>query len=222
MRSGYWLTGLLLLTGVSQGQAETLPIQLQQYFSTRYAQSGGDTHSLKIKIKTPQNLWPLCTQPVFSLPGNSRMWGLLSVAASCDNNRRYLQVEVQVSGSYVVATRQIARGSTISAADLRMENGRLDLLPARTLFDSHQVMNAIALRDIIPDQPVTEMMMRQPWLVKSGQPVTVVTSGPGFSVRSEGRAMNNAAVAQTARVRMGSGQIVSGKVSAEGNILISL
>lgn len=44
----------------------------------------------------------------------------------------------------------------------------------------------------------------------------------GFSVNAEGQAMNNAAVAQNARVRMTSGQIVSGTVDSDGNILINL
>lgn len=44
----------------------------------------------------------------------------------------------------------------------------------------------------------------------------------GVSVNAEGQAMNNAAVAQNARVRMTSGQIVSGTVDSDGNILINL
>jgi flagella basal body P-ring formation protein FlgA len=65
-------------------------------------------------------------------------------------------------------------------------------------------------------------MVRQAWRIKAGQRVQVVASGDGFSVNSEGQAMNNAAVAQNARVRMASGQIVSGTVNSDGNILINL
>jgi len=50
----------------------------------------------------------------------------------------------------------------------------------------------------------------------------VIASGEGFSVNSEGKALNNAAVAQNARVRMISGQVVSGTVDSDGNILINL
>lgn len=65
-------------------------------------------------------------------------------------------------------------------------------------------------------------MLRQAWRVKAGQRVMVVANGEGFSVNSEGQALNNAAVSQSARVRMSSGQIVSGIVGADGNILINL
>jgi flagella basal body P-ring formation protein FlgA len=50
----------------------------------------------------------------------------------------------------------------------------------------------------------------------------VVASGNGFNASSEGRALNNASAAQMVRVRMGNGQVVSGRVDADGNILISL
>lgn len=57
---------------------------------------------------------------------------------------------------------------------------------------------------------------------KAGQRVNVIASGDGFSANAEGQALNNAAVAQNARVRMISGQVVSGVVDADGNILINL
>jgi flagella basal body P-ring formation protein FlgA len=65
-------------------------------------------------------------------------------------------------------------------------------------------------------------MLRQAWRVKAGQQVMVVANGDGFSINSEGKALNNAAVAQNARVRMSSGQVVSGTVDSDGNILINL
>jgi flagella basal body P-ring formation protein FlgA len=65
-------------------------------------------------------------------------------------------------------------------------------------------------------------MLRQSWRVKAGQRVMVVASGDGFSVNGEGQALKNAAVAQNARVRMASGQVVSGTVDPDGNILINL
>ena len=133
-----------------------------------------------------------------------------------------LQVQVQVTGDYLVANHQLTRGTAVSAADFRTETGRLDTLPARALVDGTHLAEAIALRDIPPGQPVTASMLRQPWRVKTGQSVMVTASGDGFNASSEGRALSNAGVAQTVRVRMGNGQVVSGRVGEDGNILISL
>ncbi|MCX8956382.1 flagellar basal body P-ring formation chaperone FlgA [Erwinia psidii] len=215
------IAGLLGLATLPAGAA-SLTVQLNQFFKARYGESGQNADTLVVVVKTPQSQWPACDTPRFSLPGNSRIWGNMSVAANCDQNRRYLQVEVQVTGSYIVATRVVPRGTAITAADIKTVRGRLDTLPARTVMSAPEITDAVALRDIIPGQPLTMMMVRQPWRVKAGQNVTVVASGDGFNVSSEGRAMNNATATQPVRVRMSSGQIVSGKVAADGNILITL
>lgn len=215
------ISGLLSLVTLS-ASATSLTDQLNQFFKMRYGESGQNADTLVVVVKTPQTQWPACDTPQFSLPGNSRMWGNMSVAANCGQNRRYLQIEVQVTGNYIVAARQVARGSAIAAADLKVQRGRLDTLPARTVMTAAEVTDAVTLRDIVPGQPVTLMMVRQPWRVKAGQNVTVIASGEGFNISSEGRAMNNATSTQPVRVRMNSGQIVSGKVAADGNILITL
>ncbi|MEZ3498203.1 flagellar basal body P-ring formation chaperone FlgA [Pantoea sp. KPR_PJ] len=209
----------LLALATLPASAADLSAQLTQFFQTRDAQHAA---GMTVEIKTPQAQWPTCDAPHFSLPGNSRLWGAMSVAATCGDTRRFLQVQVQVTGEYLVATRLLARGSTVSPADFRLQQGRLDTLPSRALFDAESITDAVVLRDIQPGQPVTLSMMRQPWRVKAGQSVMVIASGEGFNASGEGKALNNAILAQSVRVRMGNGQVVSGKVDADGNILISL
>jgi len=212
------LAGFFGLLSV-QTSAADLTAQLNQFFKARDAQHAPE---MQVVLRTPAAQWPPCEAPQFSLPGNSRPWGNISVAASCGQQRRYLQVQVQVSGQYVVATRQVARGSTVNAADLQLKHGRLDTLPARTVLNPQQAIDAISVRDISPGQAITLSMVRQPWRVKAGQNVLVIAQGEGFNASGEGRALNNAVVAQSVRVRMGNGQIVNGKVAADGNILITL
>jgi flagella basal body P-ring formation protein FlgA len=86
----------------------------------------------------------------------------------------------------------------------------------------NQVQDAVSLRDLVPGQPIQLSMLRQAWRIKAGQRVLVIANGDGFRVNAEGKALNNAAVAQNARVRMISGQVVSGVVDSDGNILINL
>jgi len=215
-RYGVMLSGLLLTLS---GHAADLDTQLTAFFKARDPQHAA---GMVVVIRTPQAQWPACATPQLQLPGNSRQWGNLSIAASCEQNRRYLQVQVQVTGNYLVARHQLVRGSLISAADFRTETGRLDSLPARALLSSDALHEAIALRDIPPGLPVTAAMLRQPWRVKTGQSVRVTASGNGFDASGEGRALSNASVAQRVRVRMGNGQVVSGVVGEDGNILISL
>ncbi|WP_215847088.1 flagellar basal body P-ring formation chaperone FlgA [Candidatus Pantoea bituminis] len=219
MRGYLILLTSLLVTIALPAKAADLSAQLNQFFKTRDPQHAV---GMNVVVRTPQAQWPSCDTPQFTLPGNSRLWGNISVAANCDENRRYIQVQVQVSGQYLVAKRQLARGSSVTKEDFQLQTGRLDTLPARTLFDSASVADAVVLRDIQPGQPVSLSMLRQPWRVKAGQNVMVIASGDGFDASGEGKALNNATSAQWVRVRMGNGQIVSGRVGDDGNILITL
>ena len=200
-------------------QAADLQTQLTAFSSERLT---GFSDEVSVKLRNTQHQQPGCDAPAFSTPGNSRLWGNLTVVAQCGNAKQYLQVTVQAMGDYVVAAAPIVRGSPIQAQSVTLMRGRLDQLPPRTMLNLSQAEDAISLRDVAIGQPIQLSMVRQSWRVKAGQKVMVVAQGEGFSINSEGQALNNAAVAQNARVRMPSGQVVSGQVSADGNILINL
>lgn len=199
--------------------ANDIKALLVPYFQARLA---GISDEVRVELKTDPAHLLRCEAPEFSTPGNSRLWGNMSVMMRCGNEKRFIQVQVQASGHYVVATRSIPRGTTLDAGSVTLKRGRLDSLPNQALTLTEQAVNAVTLRDITPDMPLTRAMVRQPWRVKAGQQVQVIAQGDGFSVNSEGRALNNVAVGQEARVRMESGQIVSGTVDTDGNILIIL
>lgn len=208
---------LLLVSPVTQ--AQELQSQLSAFFSQRL---DGLSDEVRVKLRSPPAMLPSCEQPALSTPGNARLWGNLNVVARCGNEKRYLQVTVEATGNYVVAAEPIARGAPIGRQSVSLKRGRLDQLPPRTMLDINQAQDAVSLRDVAAGQPLQLSMVRASWRVKAGQRVQVIARGDGFSVNSEGQALNNAAVAQNARVRMPSGQIVSGAVNADGNILINL
>ncbi|EMM5415496.1 flagellar basal body P-ring formation protein FlgA [Citrobacter amalonaticus] len=198
--------------------AQDLNAQLNDWFGQRLA---GFSDDVVVTVRTPPNLLPNCETPAFSMTG-AKLWGNVNVLARCANEKRYLQVNVQATGNYVVAAAPVARGGTLGPASVTLKRGRLDQLPPRTVLDISQVQDAVSLRDLAPGQAIQLNMLRQAWRIKAGQRVQVVANGDGFSVNAEGKALNNAAVAQYARVRMLSGQIVSGIVDPDGNILINL
>ncbi|WP_313353792.1 flagellar basal body P-ring formation chaperone FlgA [Kosakonia cowanii] len=208
---------LLLLSPFSQ--AADLQAQLTSLFAQRLA---GFSDEVVVNIRTPQSQLPACDQPTLSVVGGAKLWGNMNVMANCAGTKRFVQVEVQATGNYVVAVQPVAHGATLQAGSVALQRGRLDQLPPRTMLDINMAQDAVSLRDLAPGQAIQLSMVRQAWRIKAGQRVQVVASGDGFSVNSEGQAMNNAAVAQNARVRMASGQIVSGTVNSDGNILINL
>lgn len=207
-----------LIGGVNVAAAADLQAQLEQFFHARFPDK---QTSLAVEIKTPQEQWPQCAVPVLTLANNTRVWGNVSVSVRCGEQRRFIQAEVQVTGHYLVSARPLRRGVTLAAADLRQSTGRLDLLPPRALLLPKEAMGAVLLRDLPPGQPLTSAMLRRAWVVKSGQTVQVLAQGMGFSINSEGKAMGNAAAGQSVRVRVASGQIVSGIAGEDGVIYIA-
>lgn len=199
--------------------AQDLQQSLTAFFKQRLA---GAADSVTVTVRSPASALPACDQPVLSVPGSARPWGNLSVQARCGTDRRYVQVIVAATGRYVVAAQPVSRGSVLGPESMTVKRGRLDTLPPRAVLDMRQALDAVSLRDLAPGQTVQMSMLRPAWRVTAGQRVQVVASGDGFSASAAGQALNNAAVAQNARVRMSSGQVVSGTVSADGQILINL
>lgn len=199
--------------------AQDLNAQLNDFFVQRLS---GFSDEVTVKVGTAKNLWPTCDQPQISVLTSTKLWGNLNVLARCGSEKHYLQVNVQAIGNYVVVAEPVVRGGALQSSSVALKRGRLDQLPPRTMLDINQAQDAVSLRDLAPGQPLQLSMIRQAWRVKAGQQVQVVATGDGFSVNGEGKALNNASVAQNARVRMASGQIVSGTVDSDGNILINL
>ena len=210
---------LLLVLREFFGQADDLPQQLNRFCSSR--EPGYATH-MQVVVRTPLQQWPDCTQPEFSLPGNSQRWGRMTVIARCGQRRHFLQVELQVTGKYYVSAQPISRGSLVSRQMLSVQYGRLDTLPARALLFPETLLPAIALQSVLPGKVIITSLFRQPWQVKSGDNVQVEWYGEGFSASASGTALNNAAAGGEVRVRTENGQIVSAVVDAHGKLSVKI
>ncbi len=214
------LGGLLLSQAAThQAMAADLSVQVNQFFQQQYPDKESQ---VKVVIKTPQNQWPQCDMPEITLPANARPWGNISLSVRCDGVRRFIQTQVQVSGHYAVAARQLAAGEKMTLQDIKMKQGRLDTLPPGALLEPNFAQGAVSLRQINAGQPLTRNMLRRLWIIKAGQDVQVLALGEGFNVNSNGKAMNNAAIQDNVRVHMASGQIVNGTVADDGTVHILL
>lgn len=215
---------ILLLVGLLIGlnaHAEGLSGQVESFIKSQFA-SNANVTEVKVLLRTPASRWPQCELPQLSLAQNARRWGNISISARCGQERRFIQAQVQVMGRYLVAARGISAGSKLTAEDLKLKTGRLDTLPARTLTEGGKAIGAISLRNISPGQPLNPVMLRRAWAVKAGQAIQVIAQGDGFNISGAGKAMTNAAAEDSVRVRMASGQIVSGIANDDGTIRINL
>ncbi len=159
-----------------------------------------------------------CPAPqAFMAPG-ARAWGKTTVGVRCtapSNWTIYLQANVAVVGDYVASAVPLAQGQAIDAS------GDLAALPAGIATDMAQVVGASTNISLPPGTPMRLDTLRRKPVVMQGQLVRVVSSGNGFQVASEGRAIGSAGDGQTVQVRTQSGQQISGVARAGGMVEVA-
>lgn len=165
-----------------------------------------------------------CTAFDVSLPPGARAWGRTSVNVRCLADRGwsiYLPVHIRVVTDYLVTAMPLAQGQAVTAAELSRQRGDLSDLPAGTLTDEAQAIGRSAKLPIAAGRPLRADMLQQPLAVQQNQTVKVVSTGPGFQVANEGKALNNATDGQIVQVRLGSGQVVSGTARPGGIVEVN-
>ena len=155
------------------------------------------------------------------LPSGGAPWGRTTIGVRCLGPSAwtvYVQAQVSVFSNYLVATRPLTAGQAIGTTDFASRNGDLGLLPATVLIDAEQALGKTVRIGIAAGQPLRSDQLIAPWAVQVGQTVRTISRGSGFSVSSEGKALNNAVEGQMVQVRASSGQIVSG-IARTGGIV---
>lgn len=157
-------------------------------------------------------LTPCPAVEAFLPPGN-RLWGRITVGVRCVAEGGwtvYVPAQVSITANFLVSARPLSPGQILGINDVVTQSGDLATLPGGILTDVQQALGKTVKNGIAAGQPLRADMLAAPLVVQQGQSVKVISKGPGFSVSSEGRAMNNAAEGQVAQVRTSSGQTVSG------------
>lgn len=160
-----------------------------------------------------------CRHLDVTMDAGARPWGRTHVNVRCTEGatwRLYVPVDIRVVASHLVSARPLTRGQILSAADIVPRQGDLSDLPADILTDAAQAIGQASSVALPAGRPLRSDMLRQPLVIKQGQSVKVFSTGPGFQVASEGRALNNAATGQVVQVRLVSGQIISGIARMDG------
>ena len=193
-------------------------------FLQQQAQGLPGNVSITVNTVFPRGL-AACTSLAPFMPTGSRMWGRTTIGVRCVGDRPwtlYVQARVSVQATYYVAARSLAPGDVLSAADLVAHDGDLTTLPMAVIIDPSQAVGSVALMRVSEGMPLRRDMIRSASAVTVGQTVRIVANGQGFSISSEGSAMNNASPGQTVRVKTAAGQIIQGVVKDGGTVEIQL
>lgn len=162
-----------------------------------------------------------CTAPQAFLPNGSRLWGRTSIGIRCTAPSPwtvYLRATVQVIAEYIVTTAPLAQGQTIGPDNISKVKGDLSNLPNGVITDASQAIGRIANTSLAAGAPLRLDALRGNRVVQQGQVVRVVSTGPGFQITTEGRALTNASEGQIAQAKTPAGQVISG-IAKTGGIL---
>jgi len=217
---------LLPLCGFASAQQAPEPVNRAVHtFLQQEARGLPGKVEIEVSGLDPRNQLPPCASLIPFLPAGTRAWGQISVGVRCDSPVTwsvYIQARVSVTSDYLVAAQPLRAGQIIGQADIGRRRGDLAALPDNTLTDAAQVLGLHTRYAVAAGSPLRGDMLRIPHAVRQGQNVKVITVGQGFSVASEGRAMNNAAPGEMVRVRMPNGQVVTGTARPGGDVEIPL
>ena len=193
---------------------------VDQFIRQQTSGMSGKT-SYTIGAIDPRLQLPACAALDVFMPPGARLWGQTNIGVRCGSATAwtiYVNVDVRVAGQYLTATRSLAPGQVLAAADIATQNGDLTSLPPSVLANAETAVGKITLTAIAAGQPLRHDLLRAPLAVQQGQTVKLHSSGNGFRVSAEGLALNNAQDGQVAQVRTGSGQTVSGVARAGGAV----
>ena len=107
---------------------------------------------------------------------------------------------VLVTGESIVASRALAQGDAISAADVRRVAQDLPELPLRRLPEMEDLLGARLRRDVAAGEILTSAVVQIPSAVRSGDDVTVTVKVGRVEVASVGRASGSGMVGDVIRV----------------------
>ncbi len=220
-----WLASLLALPAVAQTappgpRQDTTVVRstVDQFLRVQSAGLPGEVQITVGQLDAHLNLAD-CPTPEAFLPIGSRVWGKTTVGVRCTvpaNWTVYVTAQVKVLSQYLASAARLVPGQLVGTGDLITVKGDLTALPAGVLTDPAQAIGRTVAMSMAPGSPMRQDSFKTVQAIQQGQPVRLVSSGAGFSVTTEGRALNNAGAGQIAQARTSGGQVVSGVARAGG------
>lgn len=218
------LLAFITTTAIAEAPARqdhaALRQNIEQFLRTQTAGLPGQV-KLNVGQIDPRLNLAVCAAPEPFMPGGSRIWGKTTVGVRCNAPSSwtvYVQATVQVLADYVVTAAPLAQGQVIGPNDLAKTRGDLTLLPQGIVTDTAQAVGRTLAVSLPLGSPLRTDSLRNQQAVQQGQVVRLVSSGAGFRVSAEARALNNANEGQVTQARTASGQIITG-IARTGSVV---
>lgn len=133
----------------------------------------------------------------------------------------YVPVTIRARLRVLVAAQSLSRGMQVQAGMLGRADRDVSKLPYGYFVRAGKVEGQVLRRNVAPGTVLTPEMLRPPLLVRRGQIVTISAGSGGFSVTTQGVALQSGARGALVRVRnTRSNRVLQGVVTASGQVHI--
>lgn len=176
-----------------------------------------------------------CAQVQASLPAGVSAWGRSRVGLRCTSGavawHVFMPVQVQVWAPALLLRTAMPAGAVLADGDWLRGPTDWAAGPTPPLAEGSELLGRTLARPLGAGQAVLATDLRRRQWFASGEQVTVVSSGPGFSISSEGEALADGVEGQRVRVqlwlrgadgRSERGAIVSGRATGTRRVEMTL
>jgi len=180
--------------------------------------------SVEVGAIDPRLTLAHCAALETTLPGGSRLWGKVNVAVHCSDPGRwaiYVSAMVKVTGKYYVSARPVLQGQTLSEDDIAAVQGDLTSMSNGVVTELAQVVGRTSTLSLGAGIPFRQDSLRMQQVVIQGQVIRLMSNGAGFRVSTDGQALNSASEGQMVKVKINSGQVLSGTAKAGGIVEVN-
>lgn len=221
------LVALLAFAPAAQGEAWQSPEVVQQavaaFVKEKAAALPGE-RSVSVSRIDPRLKLARCTQLEPYLPAGNRLWGNSSIGVRCIAPTAwslYVPVLIRVTDNVLVTMQPIPANHAIQAGDVQLQQRDITQFAGSALTSLDQAAGKNVISALASGTILRAEMLRAAKIIRQGQSVKLVAQGTGFTISSEGQAMNNAALGEVVTVKTRSGQLLKGIARSDGQVEVT-
>jgi len=190
------------------------------------SQTGNLPQPSKITVTPPDNRLdlPACPKLEVFLPVGARLQGRVTVGVRClEPNPWTIYVQAQMSAltQYLVAAVPLPQGHVIADSDLRMASGEVGAASTGLVTDKTQVIGRTLSMPLAAGSPIRPNLFRKDWVVRQGEVVRLFSTGTGFRISVEARALGNAGEGEAVQVKTKSGRVLNATAKSAGIVEVN-
>lgn len=222
------LAGILLAAPVGSANAvawqpqETIRAAVHDHLAEQASAQWGSDVQIAVRPLDPRLRLAACSSPLQILPSNRPPLGAVTLGVRCAGTESwtiYVSARLSAFVPVLAATRPLARGTRLTAADLDAVRLDVSTLPQGYLPVGTDLVGKVVRQPIAAGLPLRPAQVEEPKLIRRGEQITLRAARDGFEVSMAGLALADGRVGERISVRnSASGRVVEGKVVAEGMV----